>query len=165
MQMAHCALLTRQQELLQLSTRLLAQKQNSMYYLPCTARAGTPIFSMRRANSTVSLGVFRRRILHVTVVSKFLRNVVKIYITMHSLSKRGGYLGVRKKQKETIKTSTSCISSGLESNAAPIPPLSEKDFGQPMLISIAATSWHLGRMKYYSYQLKKYAKHKKLTYI
>ena len=123
---------------------------STMSYLPCTARAGTPVFSMRRANSTVSLGVFRRRILHVTVVSKFLRNVVKIYITMHSLSKRGGYLGVRKKQKETIKTSTSCISSGLESNAAPIPPLSEKDFGQPMLISIAATSWHLGRMKYYS---------------
>jgi hypothetical protein len=50
---------------------------------------------------------------------------------------------VYKRQKETIKKSTSCISSGLESNAAPIPPLSEKDFGQPMLISIAETSRHL----------------------
>jgi hypothetical protein len=57
-------------------------------------------------------------------------------------SKSNGYM-VYKRQKETIKKSTSCISSGLESNAAPIPPLSEKDFGQPMLISIAETSRHL----------------------
>lgn len=39
--------------------------------------------------------------------------------------------------------STSRISSGLESKAAPIPPLREKDLGQPMLISMAATSLFL----------------------
>jgi hypothetical protein len=38
------------------------------------------------------------------------------------------------------------------SNAAPIPPLIEKAFGQPMLISIAATSLHLVRMKNYDYR-------------
>lgn len=38
---------------------------------------------------------------------------------------------------------TSWISSGLASNAAPIPPLIENALGQPMLISMAATSVHL----------------------
>lgn len=38
---------------------------------------------------------------------------------------------------------TSWISSGLDNRAAPIPPLTENDFGQPMLISTAATSLHL----------------------
>jgi hypothetical protein len=74
------------------------------HYLPWTARAGTPVFSIRRANSTVSLGVFRRRILHVTVVFKFLRNVVKIYrYTMHSLSKSSGYMGYRKGKRNQLR--------------------------------------------------------------
>jgi hypothetical protein len=51
-----------------------------------------------------------------------------------------------------MQAHTSCISSGLVSNAAPIPPLIEKAFGQPMLISIAATSLHLVRMKNYDYR-------------
>lgn len=38
---------------------------------------------------------------------------------------------------------TSWIRSGLVNNAAPIPPLTENDFGQPMFISTAATSLHL----------------------
>jgi len=42
-----------------------------------------------------------------------------------------------------LYTLTSWISSGLDSRAAPIPPLKENDFGQPMLISMAATSLHL----------------------
>lgn len=46
---------------------------------------------------------------------------------------------------------TSWISSGLDNRAAPIPPLTENDFGQPMLISTAATSLHL--------QVKHLAKH------
>jgi hypothetical protein len=78
--------------------------------------------------------------------------------TMHSLSKRSGYMRYGKSKRKTIKTSTSCISSGLESNAAPIPPLSEKDFGQPMLISIAATSWHLERKKYCGQTIKEICK-------
>lgn len=35
------------------------------------------------------------------------------------------------------------MSSGLFSSAAPIPPLIENDFGQPILTSTAATSLHL----------------------
>ena len=35
------------------------------------------------------------------------------------------------------------MSSGLFRSAAPIPPLIENDLGQPILISIAATSLHL----------------------
>lgn len=35
------------------------------------------------------------------------------------------------------------MSSGLVNSAAPIPPLIENDFGQPILISTAATSLHL----------------------
>nr|ACL54345.1 unknown [Zea mays] len=62
-----------------ISSHLARSLGLSLIFLPWTARAGTPVFSIRRANSTVSLGVFRRRILHVTVVSKFLRSVVRIY--------------------------------------------------------------------------------------
>lgn len=49
-------------------------------YLPWTAIAWTPVFSIRLASSTVSCGDFRSRILHVTGRLKFLRNVVKIWI-------------------------------------------------------------------------------------
>lgn len=38
---------------------------------------------------------------------------------------------------------TSWMRTGLDNNAAPIPPLIENALGQPMLISIAATSLHL----------------------
>ena len=48
------------------------------YYLPCTARAGTPSFSILLANSTVSAGDFNRRILQVTGTSKFLLSVARI---------------------------------------------------------------------------------------
>lgn len=48
-------------------------------YLPWTARAETPVFSIRLANSTVSCADFKSRILHVTGVFKFLLNVVKIW--------------------------------------------------------------------------------------
>lgn len=48
-------------------------------YLPWTARAETPVFSIRLASSTVSWDDFKSRILHVTGVSKFLFNVVKIW--------------------------------------------------------------------------------------
>lgn len=43
------------------------------------ARAETPVFSIRLASSTVSWDDFKSRILHVTGVSKFLFNVVKIW--------------------------------------------------------------------------------------
>ena len=48
------------------------------YYLPCTASAGTPSFSILLANSTVSAGDFSRRILQVTGTSKFLLSVARI---------------------------------------------------------------------------------------
>ena len=38
---------------------------------------------------------------------------------------------------------TSAMSPGLVNSAAPIPPLIENDFGQPILMSTAATSLHL----------------------
>lgn len=48
-------------------------------YRPWTARAETPVFSILLANSTVSCGDFKSRILQVTGVFKFLLNVVKIW--------------------------------------------------------------------------------------
>lgn len=60
------------------------------HYLPWTARAETPAFSILRANSTVFWEEFRSRILHVTGVSKFLFNVVKIWIEeFRHLAKHG----------------------------------------------------------------------------
>lgn len=47
--------------------------------LPWTARAETPVFSIRLASSTVSWDDFKSRILHVTGTSKFLFSIIKIW--------------------------------------------------------------------------------------
>lgn len=61
--------------------KILHKQKYSKRYLPWTANAETPVFSIRRANSTVSWDDFNSRILHVTCVSRFLFNVVKIWIS------------------------------------------------------------------------------------
>ena len=44
----------------------------------CTVKAQAPAFSILLANSTVSLGVSRRRILTLTGTDRFLRSVLEI---------------------------------------------------------------------------------------
>ena len=74
-------------------------------YLPCTAKADTPVFSIVCASSIVSWTLSSSLILHVTPTSlgRFLRNVVRI----------------------------SLIVSGFLSNAAPAPLAMENFRGHP----------------------------------
>ena len=46
------------------------------------------------------------------------------------------------------------MSSGFDNSAAPMPPLTENDLGQPILISTAATSLHLKKIKSLSIVLR-----------
>lgn len=73
-------------------------------YLPWTASAETPVFSIRLANSTVSWDNFNNRILQVTGVSKFLFKVVNICIWKAEFKKAGSLAANHKKWKITLKT-------------------------------------------------------------
>lgn len=87
----------------------------SLTVRPCTPIAAIPVAANFLHNTTVSLISGNTRILHVT-----------------------GILTA-----ETTAERIAQAFSGHDKRAAPIPPLSEKSFGQPMFMSIPATSCSL----------------------